>query len=1805
MRFLYIVKSIHRKIFILIGLSFFLSATVIAQAPANDNCAGAITLTSSTVTCSNPVNGTIDNATRSIGTTTASSCVAWSANYDVWYKFVAVATTHTITINNFGANFWNPEVQIYASPCPAVSTGYLACGIASGGSAVATSTALTVGSTYYVRVSDSWNPHTSGSGFTICLTHPLLSSVNNTCATAFSLTPGITCSSITANMQNANSAAPAGCTATTLTTFDVWFKFTATSTTQTITLSNLGSSLTAANTYIETFSGTCAGLTSLGCQTAATRQTITGLTVGTTYYTRAFVKTSPTAGATTTWNFDICVQGQPANDECTGAVTLTSNTTCTNTAGTLDLATANATNPIGCFAAGTYYDVWYRFVAVTPTHTVTLSSLGTNFTAPRIQVYQGTCGSLTSMSCVSGSTLTQSGLTVGNVYYVRVANFNTNPSGTGTVAGFNICITHTNDLCSGATLLSSGSTCTNVAGTLLNATATAGLSACGNASSADVWYYFVAQSNHPVITLSSVGSNLSAASPLIQLFTGSCGTLTAVPGVCGASPLNTAVSPGGTGLTINTTYYVRITTNTNTGSPSSGNWGFNICITNPNEALVDYGKCYVNITNGTSGGTINPGDVLEIRATLVISGPGTTVAIDSLAYYDTLTAGKGLALIKDSMALRTNEGKLFRPSNSTCYTDAKDVLDAAWITTAGAGSDTALQINMGEGATWAKRGILRNTSKPSNFGSTCIVMATYRVRVNGAYGTKVRYGGGAFRYRDTITNTSYVINFPKDSLMIYASPGGCPDAVSPTNVVGDESNGTFGTPSGNPTYFQNRGTSANTKYAYGPFNTGSPADYFYSVANNSSANASTVQTLTKPEGGGNRVFGVWDISGDHTGATNTAKGNPPCNVNLPISASNPCGYMLVVNSAYRADVAFEYNFSGACTDTYYEISAWLKNVCAKCGCDSNGVGASSTGYSPTASGDSAGVRPNIAFQIDGVDYYTTGDLVYQGLSGTQTGSDTLNKWVKRSFVYKTGPNQTSFKMSFRNNAPGGGGNDWAVDDISMRTCYPNMIYSPSNTPAVCTGHPLTLSDTVSSYYNVYIYYKWQRSTDGGVTWVDVAGTAGIASPVLVGPNNYRFVNSYTLPPTATSLSNAGDKYRMVVATNAANLAGVSCNYTDVAPVTISIINTCIDIDDDNDGIPDYVEFNNPLALQDANGNGIPNWNDASYPGYVDNNFDFVNDNFDYGADSDNDGIPNYRDTDFPGFVDSNGDGVNDNADRDKDGIINQYDLDSDNDGIPDTVESYGVEANGDGIIDSYVDTDNDGFSQNVDANNTGVAGSGTGLGAQDLDGDGVPNYLDTDSDNDGIPDVIEAAGNDTNNDGKIDSFSDLNGDGLSDNDINATALLKTGLDVSPVDGRADDFPNKNLDRDFRPNAYDLDSDGDGIADVIEAGLPDANLNGIVDGTIAINGWSTTVSAMGTLNLRNTDASGNPDYLDIDSDNDGIPDNIEGMSTAGYIMPTLTDTDGDGLANVYDNVVGFGGAGIFVYDHDGDGIPDYRDLDTDGDGQADIIEGNDFNLNGLMDDNVTLTGVDTDGDGLDNRFDSLNSVTNVKGTSYRMGTGGTLTGDATPGSRCTVQKKTVGQINRDWRFVGVVLPVEFLSFSGLPKQNTVLLNWSIIATKDIDHFEVERSTDNSSYAYVGIVNDAVQLNEPQSFSYTDDISGITNEIIYYRLKVIGKAGEIKYSNVLVVRQAQVKAPVSIVPNPASDFVLVRLTAEKESLVTLRLVDNLGKTVLQQQQRVFKGNNVLQLSGLSKYSAGVYSLQLLMNDEVVTQKLILEK
>jgi len=374
-----------------------------------------------------------------------------------------------------------------------------------------------------------------------------------------------------------------------------------------------------------------------------------------------------------------------------------------------------------------------------------------------------------------------------------------------------------------------------------------------------------------------------------------------------------------------------------------------------------------------------------------------------------------------------------------------------------------------------------------------------------------------------------------------------------------------------------------------------------------------------------------------------------------------------------------------------------------------------------------------------------------------------------------------------------------------------------------------------------------------------------------------------------------------------------------------------DPDSNGDGVPDAFGAPNspPLTGNDSDGDGLDDALDADNTGGADVNADGVDDALGP-ADSDGDGTPDYlefdsdgdgiadiaetgasgQDTDLDGIddafdvdqvggVDADGDGIADGTapDFDGDGIPNHQDLDSDNDGVLDVTEAGLPDANGDGRADGGVPTNR----------------------PPDSDGSGSPDYLDLDSDNDGINDIVgtPAEPYDVDGDGQIDREygTDTDGDGIAD---------VIDPDAGGPGGSVD------TDADAIPDLQDRDDDNDGLPDVVESpGGADVD----------------------------TDRDGIVDRLDLDSDGDGIPDSIEGAGSStgdadgDGLLDDPTDSNGDGLADIVP-------ANMQPVDTDLDGTPDFRDLDSDNDRLPDAVENGDFDQDGIADYRQKDSGLET-------------------------------------------------------------------------------------------------------------------------------------------------------------------------------------------------------------------------------------------------------
>jgi hypothetical protein len=258
------------------------------------------------------------------------------------------------------------------------------------------------------------------------------------------------------------------------------------------------------------------------------------------------------------------------------------------------------------------------------------------------------------------------------------------------------------------------------------------------------------------------------------------------------------------------------------------------------------------------------------------------------------------------------------------------------------------------------------------------------------------------------------------------------------------------------------------------------------------------------------------------------------------------GYMAVINSSYKTSISFLDTINNLCPNTYYQYSAWFRNICSRCACDSNGKPPSSAGYIPTGPGDSSGVHPNLTFNVNGYDYYTTGDMPYTG------------QWIRKGFTYLTGPTQTSMIIYVRNNAPGGGGNDWALDDISVASCVPNISLTPNKPDTLCRGADDTVRFKVTAFFNNYTEWKLEKSIDGGATWIspgiDTTGQApnGSAVPVfnpVSGLYEYLVTRYFRLNNVDTTVI-----YRLTIASTSGSLAGSGCNYVTASPKIVRTAN---------------------------------------------------------------------------------------------------------------------------------------------------------------------------------------------------------------------------------------------------------------------------------------------------------------------------------------------------------------------------------------------------------------------------------------------------------------------------------------------------------------------------------------------------------------------------------------------------------------------------------------------------------------------------
>jgi hypothetical protein len=210
--------------------------------------------------------------------------------------------------------------------------------------------------------------------------------------------------------------------------------------------------------------------------------------------------------------------------------------------------------------------------------------------------------------------------------------------------------------------------------------------------------------------------------------------------------------------------------------------------------------------------------------------------------------------------------------------------------------------------------------------------------------------------------------------------------------------------------------------------------------------------------------------------------------------------------------------------------------------------------------------------------------------------------------------------------------------------------------------------------------------------------------------------------------------------------------------------------------------------------------------------------------------------------------------------------------------------------------------------------------------------------------------------------------------------------------------------------------------------------------------------------------------------------------------------------------------------------------------------------------------------------------NVTDTAGRGGGNANTPGAATAGSGATASNN--GNPSGVIYTPGSALPVQLISFTATPDKNNVLLQWKTAEETGFDYYQIERSIDNAvSYSAVGKVP---ATGNNSAYKYTDNLSTVNaGGSVYYRLKMVDKNGDFKYSEVRVIAFTnQDKNIIKAFPNPAISTVYVYtgdvITSNKLSAsihdMQGRMVKYFSSVAVQQDKTI-----ALPLSGIA---AGQY-------------------
>ncbi len=406
-------------------------------------------------------------------------------------------------------------------------------------------------------------------------------------------------------------------------------------------------------------------------------------------------------------------------------------------------------------------------------------------------------------------------------------------------------------------------------------------------------------------------------------------------------------------------------------------------------------------------------------------------------------------------------------------------------------------------------------------------------------------------------------------------------------------------------------------------------------------------------------------------------------------------------------------------------------------------------------------------------------------------------------------------------------------------------------------------------------------------------------------------------------------------------------------------------------------------------------------------------------------------------------------------------------------------------------------------------------------------------------------------------------------------------------------------------AFDLSASDNIIGSNNDASGDDSEGNIIANNAVGI---ATNAPAGATLiagNKFSRNSIFNNLQLGIDLHADGVTSNDDGDGDAGanelFNFPVITSAQLDGSNNLI--ISGFSRPGSVIEFYIADAGPNPFPLPggytkSFGEGRTYLFRAQEGSaLDGINDDSTT-TGT----------YDGNDEGTGTGGTRTENKFGFSIPAASLPaavsgGTRITAlaYQFDAGSGNTS-EFGGILItaitPVNLTSFRGRLNDDKVYLNWTTSEEHNNSHFEVERSSNGSSFEKVGEVIGKGGINN--EYAFTDN--GPLSKVNYYRLKQVDIDGKFTYTRTIVLRNDLGTIKGTVAPNPFVSNLNVSYKLDRDEKVHIRIYDQMGRMLKYYQVQGNKGTNTHNLNDLGTLPAGTYTIEVKGDNIKFQQKLV---